>query len=266
MLLDTVNALCLRRLGRRPELGAPTGYNDKIQWLKLHDQRVEQVTACDKWAVREMVSAIAGEEILIPAVHGLNPASFPCIAKATHDSGSATWLRSPKDVPAAAASLNRRLKIKYGADKGEWAYDLVPPAIIVEQVIAGAPVDYKFHCVNGVVRWVQVIWNRQTGRPCEAIFSPDGVVTKLHMDEKMRHAPLQSMHPGDVAWSELSGLAERLADGWRYVRVDLYWVCRPFFGELTFWPRAGCYRSKDEPVFGEMLDIDMSYKLPPIVQ
>lgn len=35
--------------------------------------------------------------------------------------------------------------------------------------------------------------------------------------------------------------------------------------ELTFWPRAGCYRGADEPRFGEMLDIDLTEKLEPIV-
>ena len=39
---------------------------------------------------------------------------------------------------------------------------------------------------------------------------------------------------------------------------------RPVFGELTFWPLAGCYKTKDEPTFGSMLPIDTSFKRPMI--
>jgi hypothetical protein len=39
-----------------------------------------------------------------------------------------------------------------------------------------------------------------------------------------------------------------------------------WFGELTFWPKAGCYKIKDEHVFGKMLDIDTSTTKPKVVE
>jgi hypothetical protein len=118
--------------------------------------------------------------------------------------------------------------------------------------------------VHGKPAWVQVIWDRASGRPREAIFMPDGSLTDLHMDDKMIHAP--TGHPGRKAWAALTALAETLAEGWRYVRVDLYWSGgKALFGELTFWPRAGCYGSKDEPIFGELLAIDLAEKREPVV-
>ncbi len=72
--------------------------------------------------------------------------------------------------------------------------------------------------------------------------------------------------PGVIAWGRLIALAEVLAASWRYVRVGLYWAQeRAWFGELTFWPLAGCYRTKDEPTFGEMLELDLTDKREPIV-
>ena len=60
-------------------------------------------------------------------------------------------------------------------------------------------------------------------------------------------------------------LARALSEPFRYVRVDLYhYQNRPVFGELTFWPLAGCYETKDEPTFGAMLPIDTSFKRPMI--
>ena len=263
-LAGLVDEYCRKRIGRKPNLSDPRGYNDKIQWLKLHDQRPEHIIACDKWAVREWVAERA--DCLIPATMGLADASLPFIAKCSHDSGSAVRVDTEHDRHRAFDKLAKRLTRPYGAEKGEWAYQFVPARIVSEQALPGPVTDYKFHCVHGEVRWVQVIWNRQTGHPWEAIFTPEGEVTALHMDEKMRHRPDQGKHPGGEAWRELTALAEKLAEGWRYVRVDLYWSQgKAWFGELTFWPRAGCYQSADEPVFGELLDIDMGEKLQPVV-
>jgi hypothetical protein len=82
----------------------------------------------------------------------------------------------------------------------------------------------------------------------------------------MVHDPVAKVFPGGRAWDALTSLAGRLADGWRYVRVDLYWsMGRAWFGEMTFWPLAGCYMTKDEPRFGEMLKLDLSSCFDPIV-
>ncbi|CDO37141.1 ATP-grasp fold amidoligase family protein [Novosphingobium sp. KN65.2] len=255
-----IEGLCKRHLGRLPDLENPRGYNDKIQWLKLHDQRREQIKACDKWAVREMVP----ERHLIPAKVGIAPDLVPGFVKCTHDSGSARRVRSEHEAKAALDALFPRLSSPYGVGKGEWAYRFVPPRLITEKALDHAT-DYKFHCVHGRIEWVQVIWDRGCGTK-EAILTPLGRATDLHMDEKMVHAPAAVSHPGETAWRAMSHLATRLAQPWRYVRVDLYWSQgQAWFGELTFWPRAGCYRSKDEAVFGEMLDIDLIEKLEPIV-
>lgn len=262
----TIERLCMKRLGRLPDLDSPKGYNDKIQWLKLHDQRREQITCCDKWAVRKWVTDRAGSDVLIPARLGISADFLPAYVKCTHDSGSAKLARTITELERVRPLAESRLNSAYGVDKGEWAYKFVPPRIVTEQALGGPNTDYKFHCAHGRIAWVQVIWNRAAKKPYEAIFTPDGVITGLHMDEKMAHRPMQTMYPGDAAWRALSELAEKLAGGWRYVRVDLYWTGRPWFGELTFWPRAGCYRSPDEPNFGEMLDIDLTEKMEAIVQ
>ncbi len=263
-LEQTINVYCLKTLRRLPDLKSPTGYNDKIQWLKLFDQRREHITACDKIAVRRMVADTVGDEFLIPSVEW-PPTEFPVIAKTSHDSGGNAVIRSEIDIPVAREVLEKRLTKSYGVKKGEWAYQFVKPAILVERLLSQAT-DYKFHCVHGRVAWVQIIWDRVSGYPNEAIFAPDGRLLNMHMDEKMRYCLDQSVYPGVKAWAAMTDLAVKLSAPWRYVRVDLYWSdARAWFGELTFWPRAGCYKSADEPRFGEMMKIDMSYRLPAIV-
>lgn len=253
-----IDALCLKRIGRKPNLERPKGYNDKIQWLKLHDQRKEHITACDKWAVRETVPS----HNLIPARLGVVYNFLPAVLKCTHDSGGTRACYTLHQMAEAREVLHSRLQRPYGVAKGEWAYQFVPPRLMTERLLEENITDYKFHCVNGQVRWVQVISDRAKGAT-ETILSPEGRPTWRHLDHNMRHAPDAKVFPGDVAWSELTALAERLAQGWKYIRVDLYWSAdRAWFGELTFWPLSGCYRTKDEQYFGELLDFSLTKREP----
>jgi hypothetical protein len=264
-LLETINQLCLDRLGREPNLDSPAGYNDLIQWLKLHDQRPEHIVACDKWAVRKMVRAKA--DCLVPARLGATLEWSKRVLKCTHDCGSVQFVRTFNEQVAAQAVLKDCLARPYGVEKGEWAYRFIKPQIMTEKLLERGITDYKFHCSHGKVRWGQIIAERaHEDGPRETILAPDGSPTGLHMDQNMRHVP-DGAYPGDEAWEKLTELAELLAAPWRYVRVDLYWSRgKAWFGELTFWPLAGSYTTADEPKFGEMLQLDLTERFEPIVK
>jgi TupA-like ATPgrasp len=269
---EEVESVCRIRLGRSPDLEDPRGYNDKIQWLKIFDQTPEHVTACDKFACRELVAARAGESVLVPLLYEgpryRRQSVFPHIAKASHDSGSAVRVDNPAQTPLVITRLQKAMGRPYGHGKGEWAYRLIEPRrVLVEECLPGPIVDFKFHCSGGAVRWLQVISERGHKKgPAEAIFDPEGKILPLHFDQNMRHVPNAELIPSDVALAEMTEIAEILAAGWRYVRVDLYWAKdQVFFGELTFWPLAGCYTTKDEPVFGDLLELDRSNPSPPIM-
>lgn len=262
-LRETITELCLKRLGREPNLDNPTGFNDLIQWLKIHDQRKEHIAACDKWAVRKMVPTASR----VPARLGVKPVNLPVVMKCTHDCGSVQMLNKLGELPDAMAGLRDCLARPYGVEKGEWAYQFVKPRVITETLLEPGITDYKFHCSHGKVRWVQVISERghEDGAK-ETILSPAGAVMGLHMDQNMRPSS-EPAYPGDEAWKKLTALARKLAKPWRYVRVDLYWSRdKAWFGELTFWPLAGCYLTDDEPAFGKMLDLDLTERFDPIVR
>ena len=44
----------------------PQTFNEKIQWLKLHDRKPEYTMMVDKYKVREYIKERLGEEYLIP--------------------------------------------------------------------------------------------------------------------------------------------------------------------------------------------------------
>ena len=256
-----IRTLCQRQLGRDPVLTRPQGYNDKIQWLKLHDQRPEHVVCCDKLTARDWIAERVGKELLVPLIDD----QYPRIIKPSHWSGGVHKVADSKEWMTAMQALKPLMTKRYGIGKGEWAYRMIPDPAIVQEVVLESPTDYKFHCSQGRVAWVQIIAERGTPGFRETITDSDGSVLPLHMDEKIRHAPDDRYHPGAAALREMVGIAEQLAAGWQYIRVDLYWSGgRPYVGELTFWPRAGCYKSADEPVFGRMLKLDLRRKRKPI--
>lgn len=229
-------------------------YNAHIKRLMIEDRTQRHKICCDKLRARQLVP----EQYLIPLIYVSDkveyPSTYPAVIKCTHDSGSVKFCDNAQDVDAIKDKFNARLSRVYGVDKGEWAYAYAKPMIIAEKALRDAT-DYKFHITNGRVRWVQIIWDRGK-QTKEAIFLPDGSVTNLHMDEKMLHCPDQSRHPGSKAWAQLSELALILSVGFTYVRIDLYYDGQPWFGEFTFWPRAGNYQSTDEPKFGDMLCLE----------
>jgi hypothetical protein len=110
-----------RKVGVRLNLDNPQTFNEKLQWLKLYDRRLEYTMKVDKYAVRQFISSTIGEQYLIPMVGGpwatfdeidFNKLPDQFVLKCTHDSGSIVICRdkSTFDFEAARAKLTRALK------------------------------------------------------------------------------------------------------------------------------------------------------------
>ena len=54
-------------------------------------------------------------------------------------------------------------------------------------------------------------------------------------------------------------MAEKLASGWKYVRIDMFVSGdRMYAGEMTFFPYRGVYRGEGQKQLGQLLDFDRS--------
>lgn len=167
--------------------------------------------------------------------------------------------REVLDDEKAKQRFDEALKRPYGWNNGEWAYSYVKPKIFVEEFLidelgACSPPDYKFHCVNGEVRWMQFVFDRDSSIK-ECIVDPDGVPMGLHLSQRM--TPVKEFTK-PINWSHLCQVAEAMAAGFKYVRVDLYNLGskRIVCGELTFCPWMGCYTTKGQRVLGKLMDFD----------
>ena len=53
-------------MGQKLDLNNPKTFNEKLQWLKLYNRRVEYTTLVDKYAVKQYVADRIGKQYIIP--------------------------------------------------------------------------------------------------------------------------------------------------------------------------------------------------------
>lgn len=239
-------------MGYWPDLQNPQTFNEKLQWLKLHDRNPLYTTLVDKYAVRQYIADKIGEEYLIPLVGGpwknadeidfdALPEQF--VLKCNHDSGGVIICKdkSKLDVEAARAKLNKRLGVNYYYANREWPYKNVEPCIIAEQYMAdgnGELTDYKFFCFNGKADSVMVCIDRNIGEPKFYFF--DREWNLLRYNQRGKNAPEDFKLPRVDEIGEMFELANKLCAEMPFIRVDLYLVQgKIYFGELTFFSESG---------------------------
>ena len=61
-----IRLLYLYHFGKLPHLRNPRTFNEKLQWLKLHDHNPIYTTMVDKVRVKEYVTSLAGAKYIIP--------------------------------------------------------------------------------------------------------------------------------------------------------------------------------------------------------
>lgn len=271
-----IHRYAFEHLGSFPDLASPRSFGDKIQWLKLFDQDLEQVEYVDKRRARQKIAELVGEENLVPLLwSGETVEEFcsadlprPLVLKATHDSGSVFILTDPNhdNEDPIYAQLESALARPYGAETSEWAYLLVQPSVIVERYLlpsAGEsrPLEWKFHCVEGRVSWVQQIsW---THPRAEVLVDRNGEVMPERLNPDIERL---GSFVKPVDWEEIVERVERVGGHWRYVRVDgFYCEQRFWFGETTFHPRAGVHDRPDSAILGERLQFSLDKTKKPVI-
>ena len=239
------------QMGKPLNLNDPKTFNEKLQWLKIHNRKPEYTTMVDKYAVKQYVADRIGEQYIIPTLGVWEhfddidfdnlPKQF--VLKCTHDSGGIVICRdkSKLDKKTAKKKLEYYLKRKYYYIHREWPYKNVKPRIIAEKYMTNGDGedlnDYKLMCFNGKVKTTFV---------CSDRFSKDGLKVTFY-DTDWRRMPFERHYPTSKTeidkpqtYEEMVILAEKLAFGIPFVRVDFYEINgNIYFGELTFFPGSG---------------------------
>ena len=230
--------------GKKLNLKNPVTYNEKLQWLKIHDRKEQYTLLADKLSVKEYVKNILGEEYIIQTLGVWNapemieydklPNSF--ILKCTHDSGSVYICTDKKRIDRCKVEKKFRKHLKvnyYYYYLREWQYKNISPRIFAEKYIekdGKVPIDYKFFCFNGKAKIVMIVHDRnQSART--GFYN----MKFERLPLRIENSGYQEMDKKPINFEEMIEVAEKLSQDLRHVRVDLYNMDgKIYFGEMTF--------------------------------
>ena len=244
----TVRRTYASLFGRPPRMVFPKTFNEKLQHDKLFRRRSRYTLFADKIAVRDYVKQRVGSHILSKLYwtgtdlrtvsSGILPKKF--VIKANHESGRILIVndRDAVNWKQAYEQTFRCLEQDYSEMCAEWQYRWIERQLLIEEFLEGedgmSPRDYKFFCFRGRVEMVQIDFDRFLNHTRTFVGRNFEV-----LQFGLQYARYLGALVPPPNFSTMIGIAEALAGRESFIRVDLYDVGRPIFGELTLSPEAG---------------------------
>lgn len=260
--------------GKWPNLKNPQGFNEKLQWLKLHEDYSQYRDYTDKIKVREIIKEKLGDGYMFPILgkwksfdeidFSALPEEF--VLKCNHDSGSVKLIHSKssltdKDYTELKRFFDSRMKYDFYLAGREPCYKGIDRYIFAEELMKdssgdlGGIKDYKFFCFSGEPKLMFVATNRSTDLRFD------------FYDMGYNHLDITNIHPqsGKVLekpkyFVKMKEIAATLSKGMPFVRVDLYELNdRVYFSELTFFHGGGFsrfYPEEWEYKLGSWIDLN----------
>lgn len=260
------------KTGKKLDLKNPQTFNEKLQWLKLHDRRPEYTDMVDKIEAKHIAAARIGEEYIIPTLgvwDSFNKINFDMLPNQfmlkTNHGGAGTGVifcydKNTFDKARAKKILEKSLHEDIFINLREWPYKNVKKRIMAETMLvpnAGEEIqDYKFYCFNGVPKVMLVSHGR---------FSKEGVCFD-YFDMNFNKLPFEQGGPNSglpiekpIGFEKMKELAAKLSTGIPHARIDLYNLNgKIYFGEITFFDSSGLAQFNPEKwnrIFGDWITL-----------
>jgi len=248
-LLRLLCSIQFRRVqGFWPNFVHPRHFTEKLWSRMLHDRDPQLTLLNDKLRVRDYVTNKVGSEFLIPLLwSGDRPEDIPFdelplkfVIKTNHGCGYIIIVKDKTQLDPASTNLQltKWLSENFCLDKyigTEWGYKNIRPCIIIESFIeenGKAPVDYKFYCFSGRIEFLTVHFDRfieHKTRSFDRNFEP----IEFRYDFEQWNG--ECKRPPN--FETMVQLAESLAKGLDFIRVDLYSIGnKVYYSELTPYP------------------------------
>jgi hypothetical protein len=241
----------LSRLNYPLNLSNPQTFNEKLQWLKLHDRNPKYTIMVDKIRVKEWVASKIGEQHIIPTLgvwespEDIDFDSLPnqFVLKCNHNSGIGVYVCKDKRLmnkKKVIKDLKKGLQQNYYKEGREWPYKNVKPMVLAEKYMedeSGFELkDYKVFNFNGEPKIIEIDYDRFKGHK-RHLYDVDW--NKIDATIEFPSDPDRSFEKPKVL-DQLLSLARTLSEGIPHVRTDFYIVRdRIYFGEMTFFHGSG---------------------------
>lgn len=252
-----------RHLKYWPDFKNPKTFNEKVGRRKLYHTVPDAAVLADKYAMRAVVESRLGKGYLpklyavydVPEDLDFRKLPKRCVVKTNNGSGGVILIDDKAKF--SKEEIVRRLCKEWNSSVGdrtnEYWYNEMKPRVVVEEFLddgdGEVPPDYKFFCYHGKAKFIQhdhERFIRHAIRYYTEKWEP--------MEAKLRFplAPVVKMPP---RYKEMKALAEKLAEGYDFMRIDLYTMKAGIFvGEITLTPNAGWERFEryeDDVLFGK---------------
>lgn len=248
----------------------PKTFNEKIQWLKIHDFPYNSlvIQCANKYAVRKYIKEKGLEKRLVPLIGAWknakeiewNKLPNQFVLKCNH--GCAYNLictdKTKFDKEAAISQLSKWLNEDFGAFNIELHYSNIEPRMVIcEEYLGEMIVDYKFFCFNGNPKYIYV--------SSDLIHDRQAHIGFFYLDGRKMPLIRNDYAPMDIEelpsfFEEMKNDAVKLCKDFPFVRVDFFIAKETYyFAELTFTPSAGMMPfnpDKYDLEWGKDLDID----------
>lgn len=264
-----------------PNLKNPKSFNEKLQWIKLHDRKPLYTQLVDKYEVRKYISEKIGEEYIIPLLgvwdrpEDIDFDALPdkFVIKCNHNSGEGMVIctdKSKLDIPKIRKNLKKALRNNYFYQGREWPYKNVKPRIIAEKYMVdktyGELRDYKLYCFDGITRAVLIATNRNSETEKLGFDYFDGDLNRLNwVDADVPNA--KTIPEAPVNYDKMKELAYVLSKDIPHVRVDFYEANgKIYFGEMTFFDSSGFVKNSPEDWDHEIRDyLNVPFEKNPVI-
>lgn len=220
-------------------------FNERIIYRILNERKSIYTKLADKYLVREYVKEKIGEKYLIELlgvydnVKEINYEVLPnqFVLKCNHNSGTVIICENKEELDKNMVNekLGEILKQNFYYVTREWHYKNIIPKIICEEKLEDIT-DYKFHCFNGIPRFVEVVFNRFKNIR-QNVYDMNWKKVNFQMGED-KNLEYDVEKPKE--FEEMKKIAHILSLEFDYCRIDLYDnIGKIKFGEMTFTPAAG---------------------------
>ena len=271
---DSFFLKCLYKasVGKKLNLRHPHTFNEKLQWLKLHNKNPEYTDMVDKYEAKRIIEKTLGNEYVVRTLGvwdkyediEFNKLPEQFVLKCTHCGGVIICKNKEDfDFQKAEEKINSLLKKNYFWHAREWPYKNIKPRIIAEEYIENSEeafkdnslIVYKFFCFDGVPEIIQVIQNDKRSDESIDYFDTEWNLLKLR-----QNFPNSEVHlDKPKRFEEMLKLSSKLSKNIPFLRVDWYESNEKLlFSEFTFYSDAGTAAFEPEEwdyKLGKMIDL-----------
>lgn len=236
-------------------------FEDKINWLIIHDTNSLKGKCADKILIHKYSKKILGKDICnkILKIYNkindikLNELPNKFVIKTNHGSGYNIIVKDKKifNLIKAKKKLKYWMNIDYGKIGAEFHYSFIKKKVFIEEYIGSNLKNYKFLCYNGIPKYVYISI-KIGGKKYRNFYDMNWNFLNFYCLSKPHPTYI---YPKPKLFNKMKIYAQKLSKNFKFVRVDLYEIkCKEIkLGELTFAPMNSffyCKKKEDEIKLG----------------